>query len=298
MIPIFGRSYRVLALKICKRFGIVDFFSRKFKSIGPILHQAELYITLEEYISTALLTLILTSPFVFLIFHLVFSVLYSINLGLSLLISFVFTIIYCAIFFIAFFTYPSYRISNIKRDIELNLPYATTHMATIAGTGVPIYLVFRIVGSFKEYGEVSKECRRIARNIEVFGYDTLTALSNAASETPAVSFKDLLWGIVSIMRTGGDLRSFLMEKARIYMENQKNIEEEYIDNLSLMAEIYTTVFVAGPVLFVVMATIMGSMGSLPLDLGVLFTLVIYILIPVMSIAFILLIEATKPVGAT
>lgn len=297
MIPIFGRSYRVLALKICKRLGIINFFSKRFKSISPMLHQAELYVTLDEYISTVLFTLILTSPFIFLIFHLVFTTIYFVGVGLSFFISIVFIIAYCGIFLAALFVYPSYRISNIKRNIELNLPYATTHMATIAGTGVPIYLVFRIIGSFTEYGEISKECRRIARNIEVFGYDTLTAISNSASETPSINFKDLLWGMVSIVRTGGDLRDFLTDKARVYMENQKHVEEEYIDNLGLMAEIYTTVFVAGPVLFVVMATIMGSMGSLPLDLGFLFTLVIYVLIPVMSVAFILLIEATKPVGA-
>lgn len=216
---------------------------------------------------------------------------------MSFIIAIIFTVIYSVAVFGAFYLYPPYRVDKIKRNIELNIPYAATHMATIAGTGVPMYLIFRIIGNFNEYGEVAKECRRIARNIEVFGYDTITAISNSASETPSPSFKDLLWGVVSIIRTGGDIRSFFVEKARIYMENQKNLEEEYIDNLGLMAEMYTTIFVAGPILFVVMGTIMGSLGGLPLDLGLLFSLVIYILIPIVSVGFIILIDATKPIGA-
>ena len=170
-------------------------------------------------------------------------------------------------------------------------------MATVSGTGVPIYLVFKIIGDFPEYGEIFKECRRIARNIEAFGYDTITALSEVAAETPSPSFKDLLWGVVSVTRTGGDMREFLIERARMYMENQRNLESEYLDSLELMAEMYTTLFVAGPVLIVVMGTIMGSVGSLPIGLELLFPLFIYVLMPIMAIGFMILIESSKPIGA-
>ena len=296
-LSLFSRSYRVLALKVCKRLKLTDLFMDRFKSVSPVLHQAELYITLDEYVSTALFTIIITLPFAFLLSYFFFSDVYQLGLLMSLIVAMIFAAIYSASLFGAFYLFPPYRVDKIKRNIELNIPYAATHMATIAGTGVPMYLIFRIIGNFNEYGEVAKECRRIARNIEVFGYDTITANSNSASETPSPSFKDLLWGVVSIIRTGGDIRSFFVEKAKIYMENQKNLEEEYIDNLGLMAEMYTTIFVAGPILFVVMGTIMGSLGGLPLDLGLLFSLVIYILIPLVSVGFIILIDATKPIGA-
>lgn len=296
-LPIFSRPYRVLALKVCKRLRLSDLLSKNFRSVAPLLRRAKLYITLEEYVSTAIFTILITLPFFYWISYLILVEIYALPSFIALILSFIFTITYVGGIIGGFLMYPSYKVDKIKRNIELNIPYATTHMATIAGTGVPIYLVFRIVGGFEEYGEIAKECRKIARNIEVFGYDTLTALSDSASETPSPSFKDLLWGVVSLIRSGGDLRSFLVEKAKMYMDNQKNLEEEYIDNLGLMAEMYTTIFVAGPVLFVVMATIMGSMGALPIDLGLLFAIVIYLLLPVMSLGFILLIEATKPIGA-
>jgi hypothetical protein len=60
---------------------------------------------------------------------------------------------------------------------------------------------------------------------------------------------------------------------------------------------YTTIFVAGPILFVVMITVMGSMGSLGLPTDLIMTVVIYLLLPVASIGFIILIEGSKPVGS-
>jgi flagellar protein FlaJ len=297
-LTLFNRPYRVLSLKICKRLKLIDIAVPYFKSVAPTLRQAQFYITLEEYVSTVILSLLLTAPFMFFFVYLFLVDFYDMVIIGSMLFAFIVTATYAGGAIAALYLYPPYKVDKIRRNLELNLPYAATHMATIAGTGVPMYLVFRIVGSFKEYGEIAKECRRIARNIEVFGYDTISAISDAASDTPAPNFKDLLWGSVAVIRSGGDMRSFLVEKARIYMENQKNLEEEYIDSLGLMAEMYTTIFVAGPILFVVMGTIMGSMGGLPLDLGLMFSIFIYILLPIASVGFIILVDATKPIGAT
>ena len=296
-LPIFKRSFRLLAYKIFHRLKIPKYLEPLFEQVKPMLHKAGLFMPLEEYIATALLTITLSLPFVFLITRLVLINLYEMIPIIATVLAILAVIFTIGAIILGFIIYPSYIVDNIKRDIEMNIPYAATHMATVAGTGVPIYLVFKIIGDFPEYGEISKECRRIARNIQAFGYDTITALSEVAAETPSPSFKDLLWGIVAITRTGGDMRNFLIERARMYMENQKNLESEYLDSLELMAEMYTTLFVAGPVLVVVMGTIMGSLGSLPIGLEILFPIFIYIAMPLMAIGFMVLVETSKPVGA-
>ena len=294
---IFRRSYRLLAFKIFHKLGIAKYLTPIFKSTKKMLHKAELYMPVEEYVATALLTMTLITPFSLLLIRLILINMYEMVPLVATVIATIGTIFFDLFILLGFLIYPEYKVDNIKRNIELNIPYATTHMATVAGTGVPIYLIFKIIGDFPEYGELAKQCRRIARNIEAFGYDTVSALSEVATETPSPSFKDLLWGVVSITRTGGDLREYLMDRARKYMDNQKNMESEYLDSLELMAELYTTLFVAGPVLVVVMATIMGSIGSLPIGLELIFPIFIYILMPIMAIGFMILIESSKPVGA-
>lgn len=296
--PLFNRAYRLLAYKICNR--IVRFFyplySEWFERTRPLMRQSKLYMTLEEYVSTAIFTLLIFFPFIVLLFYTAFTVLYELSFLVSLILSIFFGLITSLVSLGIFYIYPTYRIDRIKRNIEANLPYATTHMATISGTGVPTYSIFRLVSEFKEYGEIAREFGKISRDIEVFGSDTLTAISQSAAETPSPHLKELLWGIVSLTRSGGDLRTFLVQKAEAFMEHQKILEKQYMDSLSLLAEMYTTIFVAGPILFVVMITIMGSMGSLGIPLETIMVLAVYVLMPVLSVGFMLLVEGAKPTG--
>jgi flagellar protein FlaJ len=292
---VFNKSYRILAYKICYRF-LRPYIGKRLEEMKPVLRKAKLYITIEEYMATAVFTVLLLFPFVFMLLNLLFMQVYEMPFTVAIIGSLIFSMMISLGVFFGFYIYPQYRMDSLKKQIEDRLPYATTHMATIAGTGVPIYVVFRMVGDFGEYGEIAKEFRKISRDIEVFGTDTLTALSAAAADTPSPHLKELLWGIVSVTRTGGDLRRYLMEKASSFMEAQKTQQERYVDSLSLLAEMYTTVFVAGPILFVVMVTIMGSMGSLGLPTDLMLSLVIYLGLPVAAVGFMLLIEGSKPGG--
>jgi flagellar protein FlaJ len=268
----------------------------EFEGLRPNLRKAKLYMTLEEYISAAFLTALIFFLAAEVIFFLVFMAVYGLPLLVSVFISLLLSLFISFGIGLVFFIYPPYHVDSLKRDIELNIPYATTHMATIAGTGVPIYTVFKLVSEFKEYGELALEFGTISRDIEIFGTDAITAISQSAIDTPSPHLKELLWGLIAIIRSGGDLRRYLVEKASAFMDAQKNLERQYLDSLSLLAEMYTTIFVAGPILFVVMITVMGSMGNLGIPTNLIMNLVIYILMPIASIGFIILIEGSKPTG--
>ncbi|MEM3412254.1 MAG: type II secretion system F family protein [archaeon] len=290
-------TYRLLAYKTCKRLNLLrPTFLEVFKPIESSLKKARLYISLEEYFSTCFLTTmylgLLSFPFLVLFFNMYL----MFNLFLSIIFGVISSLLISALTFVLFYVYPDYVVGELRRNIERNLPYAVAHLATMAGTGVSISSGLKILGNFKEYGAVAQEARRIARNIEVFGYDPLTALSESASETPSQNFKDVLWGIVTVTRTGGDVRQYLLQKSKTLMEQQKNLEEEYVNTLSLFSEIYTTIFVAGPIMAAIMLVVMGSIGSLPLPSDLLFQIMIYVMIPLASIGFIVLIDSSKPTG--
>ena len=298
-LPVFSRPYRLTAYRLFR--GTLSSLSpqltAQIEALRPLMKKSKLYMTAEEYASTALLTSLLTIPFATVLIYFFLTTFYEVEPVIAIVLGLVFSIVAALVTIAVFFIYPAYKVDEIKRDIDLNLPYATTHMATIAGTGVPIYAVFKLVSEFTEYGELAKEYGRISRDIEVFGTDTLTAISQAALDTPSVALRELLWGIVAVIRSGGDLRRYLIEKAQALMESQKNAEERYLDSLSLLAEMYTTIFVAGPILFVVMITIMGSMGNLGIPTDVILAVVVYLIIPVMSAGFMLLVDSSKPIGS-
>lgn len=296
--PLMVKSYRILCLKIMKKLGLleIEWLKRLIKPLKSTLHRARLFVTVEEYMATALFTMMITTPFAFLLIHFAFVKPFITQSIQGLILTFVITIIYDFSLLLSFISYPRYRLDRMRESIDHHLPYATAHMATIAGSGIPLFKVFKIVGQFEEYGEVAEECKRISRNIEVFGYDTLTAISETAKSTPSSDFKDLLWGLVAIDRTGGDERDYLLEKADELLEKQETKQREFIDSLEVMAEMYTTIFVAGPILAIILITVMGTMGGLPFSLRSIFRLLIYVVLPILSIGFIVLLEGAKPTG--
>ncbi len=287
------RRYTLLAYTLFKKY--VGHILPYFKDLKKTLESAYINLPLEEYLAALIMTEIWSMPLGFSI-----GMIIGMSLGLDwlglMLLGLVAMIITGAIVLVAFLIIPEYLLRKVKGNIEKFLPYAATHMATIAGTGVPPQTIFQMIGNFKDYGMVSYVCQRIARNIGVFGYDIVSGISEEAKRVPSYKFRDLLWSIVSTIRTGGDLREVLLEKSKGLMDEQRRMEAKYIEFLSMMAEIYATVFVAGTIIVFVMVSIIGAMGGVPLPVKLLLQAFTYAMIPLASISFIIVIDSTKPAG--
>ncbi len=287
------RRYGLLAYYMMGRF--VPRIRPYFKYLKKTLDEAYITTPLDEYLASMLLTLAILSPTA-----LVIGILVIASLGYGWLASIVggilISLLVSIIIILAYVSYPSYRLNTIKGEIEKFLPYAVTHMATIAGTGVPPQVIFQMMGSFKEYKMVSYICNRIARNISVFGYDIVTAITEEAKKVPSYKFKDILWSISSTIRSGGDLRQILLEKSKALMEDQRRTLSKYIEFLSMMAEVYATIFVAGTIIIFVMVSVMGVIGGIEIPVKPLLQIFTYLVIPVASIMFIIIIDSTKPTG--
>jgi flagellar protein FlaJ len=289
---IFTRKYSLFAYNTFR--GYLKYVLPYFKEIKITLQRSGMRIKLEEYVASFMLTLAVIVPLLALIVFF-YSIAYF-DLVVTLVAE-VITILISSLGLYAFYTYyPGYMVGELRSDIDKNVAFASTHMATIAGTGVPPQAVFQMLGEFKEYGKVSDACEEISRNIQVFGYDTVSAISEVAQRTPSHIFKDLLWSIVASVRTGGDLRGMLLAKSKGLMEDQRRVEAKYIESLAMMAEIYSTVFVAGTVMIFVLVAIMGVMGGLPIPVKLVLQVTTYAAVPLASIGFILLVETSKPTG--
>jgi archaellum biogenesis protein FlaJ (TadC family) len=291
---IFSKKYALLAYNL---FGNnTEKVARYFRDAAVKAKRADMRITVEEYAASFLLTEIILAPLSFLTTLVYFSFLAEMGIIPAFLTSVMISIGLAFVVYSFYSVYPSYKLNELRSSIDRDLAYAATHMSTIAGTGAPPYVMFRLIGEFKEYRDVAKECRKISRNIEVFGYDTVSAVSEAAQRTPSSKLKDLLWSIVSTIRTGGDLRGLLAGKARALMEEHRRVEARYIDLLSVMAEMYATLFIAGVILTFVLLTTMGLIGGLPISIKLILQVTTYFLVPVGATVFMVMIETSKPAG--
>jgi flagellar protein FlaJ len=277
-----------------KLFGKMLENSSMARDFQKDLIKASLPITAEEYLSMAflgsLIIPILLFPLIFLVF-----IVFGLPLTIALLVVPFAWVLFGGIAFIGFYMYPSVKIEEAKKSAQNSLPFAAIYLATLAGTGMPVNRMMEILATFNEYGEVATQAGGVIRDIEILGYDVSTALEKAASRTPSPELKELFWGINTSMTTGGDLKKFLTEKSRSYMQLYKRTLDSYVETLSMFTEIYITAVIVGSILFIVMSTIMNMVGVTGTMIALIQNLVVYLLLPLVSIGFRRLIAATSPV---
>jgi flagellar protein FlaJ len=239
---------------------IADRFSGSFVSLKENLITANARVLFRTYLSISFL-------FSFIIFIFSFSLTFLTSVYLKLDIFFaIFGLIvvpsfFALLTFFLIFIYPFSITQSRKRDIEANLPFALTHMAAISESGAPPLTIFKILSQFNEYGEISKEAKEIARDVEVFGLDEITALKERVAKSPSSYLKDVLEGIVTTIQSGGSLKSYLIEESGKAMFEYAIKREKYNQVLSTYADIYTALLIAAPMIFIVVLAALNVMGG-------------------------------------
>lgn len=283
-------------------------FARKylvsaFKDLYKDIRRANISMTLVEYLSVAMaislvvfMTMSVSSTvIVFLLLKSVANVTIPSAIVLGVFMGFLFGVMSSCGIFMLYYTYPSVMVADRKKKIDDCLPFATLYLATISGSGTPPISMFRALANFKEYGEISKESERIIEETDVLGVNLAVAIENAANRTPSNRLRDIFWGIKSIIVVGGDLQTFLHEKAGNTMMEYKRRLAQFTQQLTMFIEMYITVVIVGSVFFMVLTTIMGSMSSGSSQMIVLLQfLITFLFLPVASFGFMILIKGIAP----
>jgi archaellum biogenesis protein FlaJ (TadC family) len=191
--------------------------------------------------------------------------------------------------------YPIQKAMARERNIETNLPFALTHMGAIAESGIPPYIIFKLISECEEYGELAKEMKKIVRNIETFGLDPLTSVKEVAKRTPSADLRQILLGFVTTTESGGDVRIYLRNAGQQALFDWKVKREKFLQQLSAYAEFYTGLLIAAPLfiisLFAVMNMIQPSLGGFNiLDLT---KISIYLIVPALNIGYIVFLKGVE-----
>ncbi|RZN62796.1 MAG: secretion system protein [Methanonatronarchaeia archaeon] len=207
------------------------------------------------------------------------------------LIVFIGPILIAFVTFKLFNIYPSIKASGRSRKINASLPYAINYISAMAGAGVPPVDIFRMLAASETYGEVSREAKEIVRDTELFGKDIITSMRRVSRTTPSKKFQEFIQGAITTITSGGNLEVYFKNRAEQYMTENRQSQEEFLETLSLVGETYVTAFVAGPLFMIVMIVVMAMMGGIDI---LLLYLVVYVIIPVGTILFLILIDTITP----
>jgi len=267
----------------------------KFGSVREHLMRARIYVPVERWLSSAVFYA-LTGAIVALISYLLMKGMFSLLLKFDFLSSFgMFDFIliptgiltaFCSVFF-SFCFFPKIKAWERRGKIEAFLPYAIGYISSMASIGVIPYEIFKKLSEMEgSYGEVSMEAKQIVRDVEVLGFDFITALRNLTTVTASLQMRSFLQGAVTTALSGGEMGPYFINAAKMYMEERRRKYGDFITMLGLFAEFYVVGLVAAPLLIMVVMAIMCFLGSASLST---LAAIVYIIIPLGSAGFIFLI---------
>ncbi|MFH0936060.1 MAG: type II secretion system F family protein [Candidatus Woesearchaeota archaeon] len=276
-------------LKITKKY------PEFFESVYTSLRSSDIKVLSKTYVSMIFMSTLLGTIGSFLILLVVFflmklsliTVLIR-SIGLGLLIG--------ALIFAGIYLYPSTVVSSRRKAINDDLPFMIIHMSAVAGSGAQPIVMFNLILTSGEYKGIESEVKKIVNYVNLFGYDLSTALKTIAITTPLKEFGELLNGIVACIESGGNLKSYLKEKAEDAMLTYKLERQKYVEMLSTYSDIYTGVLIAAPLLFMVTLAIINSLGGKigGLTVQTLSVFGTYLIIPFLNVAFILFLNIIQP----
>jgi ABC-type multidrug transport system fused ATPase/permease subunit len=208
-------------------------------------------------------------------------------------VSILFGIIVGFLTFIYFYIYPTLAKMDYIKDIEDNLPFFALYFYSYSGSQMSIINIFKLLNRERRFGAINKEISYLLILIDNFGYDILSALLELAQKTPSEKFKEFLYGLISVIRSGGSLKDF----ARIYAK--QNLEEyeiqlkEYNEKVNLWITLYAFFFITFPMILLILAFLFSiASGNVNILNSLLFFFIV--IIPFSYITYLYMIHIYQP----
>lgn len=267
-----------------------------FKDLDQSLLRSGLRTNFKAYVSLTVLASLLITLSVGVVASLLF-VVFSVPFTTALLFGVGAALFTSASSVVGFYLYPVYRADKHKRELEDELPFTTGYMSILASAGVSPEKMFHSLATLSAPLAASSEARDVVTNVSLFGMDIISALEKTSSRTPSQKFRDMIEGLISTIHTGGNLGGFLREQFKTHMKLKRLSLKKFSDSLSVLAEVYVALLLTGPLLLIIMLSVMSVLGGgalLGLSSDLLLSLLTYIGIPICAIIFLVIMDASSP----
>ncbi|MBR9702316.1 hypothetical protein GOV13_05345 [Candidatus Pacearchaeota archaeon] len=297
-------KYVGVSNKIFSNFSMSIVDKEMFRNLKRDLIKANMQFIPANYLSVIFFTTLLSSIFgVFLfLFFLFFDLSSSLPIivpssenivGRLIKVIWVIFIIPLGTFSFMFF-YPWLERKSAEGIIDQELPFATIHMAAIAGSMIDPSKIFSIIISTKEYPELEKKFTKLINEIHVYGYDLASAMRNMAFYSPSAKLAELFNGIATTIASGGDLADFFDKRAMSLLFEHRLEREKQIKAAETFMDIYISVVIAAPMILMLLLIMMKVSG-----LGIAFStsmisLIIISVVSVVNVVFITFLHMKQP----
>jgi Flp pilus assembly protein TadB len=255
--------------------------------------QAGLPLIYESYLSTAFFLSFIASIPALSLSLLIETQFLKVPLFPSVIGSIVLALVAFAVSLLFWLLYPLERRRSFKSKLERQMAYSFGILGALAAAGIGVERLFERLAATETNPVLAELARRFLRDVKVFGLDTESALREVAAHSPSLAFSKMLESMAVAYRTTGSMHDLVTyESARLFAE-KKNRLKKNVNDLAVMSELYITLVVVGPIIFIVMLTIfifLPTTGGLPSP-TLLINILVFIGIPSISVGFTLLLDS-------
>ena len=289
-IDIWSFSYRILG-KIASRW------TKYFKDLSDNILKAGINASPDAYISFLWLSTITSFAGSFIISYIYFYFIQGFTLFHSIILAISTTVLFTLIVFIIIYAYPSIRAGMWARRIDEDLPYAVAQMNVMAIAGATPENIFRSVATTSG-DAVGEFFQYIVRDIDLLGYDLVTAIRKARDRSPSKVLESFLGEIEAVITSGGDLPSFLDSYNKELLGTKAIQAKEFSETLSTLAEVFLILVIVFPLLMIIILSIMSIIGGtvFGLDASTLMWILTYVIIPAVGVVFLAFLDQIMPRG--
>lgn len=281
-------SYRLFG-RMTSRFSRFTTFKQIYQKSGL----SRLY---ESYMALMLFVSLVTFVSSFAMGALLHHFLFNLRLLQYFIAVFTFSCVISLTVPIIFTLYPLYRRSQRRKEIDANLVYTTGYMGVLSAGGISIERMFERVTQVERHPPIKDLATMFMVNIKMFGLDVTSSLADIILRSPSETFSKLLIGITNTVKTSGDLKSLLTFETKRLLHAKREQLKKTLGTLISLGEIYIAAMVMGPIVFIVMITILSIMGNVAFGLSPVdqLNLLVFFGLPMMSTIFIIILNGVLP----
>jgi len=192
---------------------------------------------------------------------------------------------------LALLYYPYHQRNQRREKTEEDLVYALSYMTVLSAGGISIERIMERVSETEESPPLKKLAEKFIMDIKLFGFDVTSALKDISRRSPSEMLSKLLDSVNNTVQTSGDLKSLLTYEVERQLQRKRERLKKMMGTLTYMGELYVTIMVVAPILFILMLPVLSVLGGGPLGSSVHeLNLLVFFGVPIMAVGFIIVLD--------
>ncbi len=196
---------------------------------------------------------------------------------------------------IIFLLWPYIAASNRGSSLDTEVPFAAAYVSVLASGGISPFKAFEKLKDIDFLPQLSTSAKLVYVDTKARGIDPVTALEENAKKVPSKDYKEFILGYASTLRVGGDTEHYLLKRTETMFESRMLKMKMIGERMALVMESYITVAILLAlslyIMFIVSRIMPTGMELFGVGTFVLFS---YIFLPVISGAFLYVVDIVQP----